>query len=823
MLRRPAATQLAFFAGCLLTALNVSLPAQGSSPALSLILPRGCQRGAEHVLAFRGARLADAEEIFFYSPGFEVVKLEPAANGSEVKVHVKVAADCRLGEHVAQVRTKSGVSEYRTFFVGALPAVDEKEPNSTFDQPQEIPLNVTVQGVVTSEDVDYFAVDVKKGQRLSVEVEGMRLGSTLFDPYVAILDSKRFELSATDDTPLVRQDCATSIVAPEDGKYFVEVRESSYGGNGSSYYRAHIGSFPRPLAVYPAGGPIGQSTEVRFLGDAAGELKQAIAAPAEVQEEYGIHAEDDGGISPSPNPFRLSEHGNNMEAEPNNAFPEATAAELPKAFNGIIGEAGDIDCFKFAAKKGQVYEVECYARRIRSPLDPVLNLYQADGKSLAGNDDSRGLDGYVRFTVPADGEYILRVTDHLSRGGPNFVYRVEFQSVTPKLTLGIPRVARYSQSRQQIYVARGNRFGTLISASRANFGGELLLEGAGLPSGITMHCEPMAANMNVMPVVFEAAADAPIGGKLVDFTARHKDNEAIRGGFRNRADYVISAPGQSLYVWKDVDLLPIVVVDELPFELELVEPKVPLVRNGSMQLKVVAHRKGDFKAPIQVQLPFRPPGVGGASSVTIPEGKSEALYPISANSNAQVKDWQVYVIGSSNVNGAAWVASKLTKLTVATQYVTFTVQRAACEQGQEAQVYCKLNHATPFDGEATVTLLGLPPKTSAEPLKFKKDTGELTFKVKTDPASPAGKHKNIICRVEIVQHGEPITGTAGVTELQIDKPLPPPKNAPPAPKVAAAPKPKPQPAQPQAKPLSRLEKLRLAAEAARKASAGSEE
>ena len=28
----------------------------------------------------------------------------------------------------------------------------------------------------------------------------------------------------------------------------------------------------------------------------------------------------------------------------------------------------------------------------------------------------------------------------------------------PKLTLGIPRVARYSQSRQQIYVARGNRF-----------------------------------------------------------------------------------------------------------------------------------------------------------------------------------------------------------------------------------------------------------------------------------------------------------------------------------------------------------------------------
>ncbi|MGY8733999.1 MAG: hypothetical protein ACKVK0_17845, partial [Pirellulales bacterium] len=52
---------------------------------------------------------------------------------------------------------------------------------------------------------------------------------------------------------------------------------------------------------------------------------------------------------------------------------------------------------------------------------------------------------------------------------------------------------------------------------------------------------------------------------------------------------------------------------------------------------------------------------------------------------------------------------------------------------------------------------------------------------------------------------------------QIDKPLPPPKNAPPKPKpkpmpvavAATAPKPAPKP---MAKPLTRLEKLRLAAQ-----------
>ena len=74
-----------------------------------------------------------------------------------------------------RVRTATGISELRTFWVGALPVVEEKEPNSDFATPQKIPLNVTVHGIVDNEDVDYFVVECKKGQRLSAEIEGMRL------------------------------------------------------------------------------------------------------------------------------------------------------------------------------------------------------------------------------------------------------------------------------------------------------------------------------------------------------------------------------------------------------------------------------------------------------------------------------------------------------------------------------------------------------------------------------------------------------------------------------------------------------------------------
>ena len=133
--------------------------------------------------------------------------------------------------------------------------------------------------VVLNEDVDYFAVEAKKGQRLSAEVEGLRLGETFFDPYLAIMDTNRFVLAAADDTPLLRQDCACSVIVPRDGTYVIQVRESAFGGSDRCHYRLHVGTFPRPLAVYPAGGKFGQTLEVTYIGDPSGPMKQKLTLP----------------------------------------------------------------------------------------------------------------------------------------------------------------------------------------------------------------------------------------------------------------------------------------------------------------------------------------------------------------------------------------------------------------------------------------------------------------------------------------------------------------------------------------------------------------
>src|SRR5256886_3868058 len=172
---------------------------------------------------------------------------------------------------------------------------------AVFVPPQKIDLNVTVAGTIENEDVDNFAVQLKKGERLTAEVEGMRLGETMFDPYVAILDANRFELAACDDSALLLQDPVASIVAPADGAYVIQVRDSAYGGNPSCDYRLHVGTFPRPKVAFPAGGQTGKDVTIQLLGDVRGAIAKQLRLPDDTCANYPVFAEQNRQISPSPN------------------------------------------------------------------------------------------------------------------------------------------------------------------------------------------------------------------------------------------------------------------------------------------------------------------------------------------------------------------------------------------------------------------------------------------------------------------------------------------------------------------------------------------
>src|SRR5262249_43627757 len=176
-------------------------------------------------------------------------------------------------------------------------------------------------------------------------------------------------------------------LAPEDGNYIIQVRESAYAGNGNCLYRLHVGNFPRATAVLPAGGKPGETLAVRWIGDPAGESTTTVQLPPTSGKSYGLVRQDEKGISPYPNSFRLTRLSNVIEQEPNDDQAHATPFTAPMALNGVIGKPGDVDHFVFKATQGQVFDIHCYGRRIRSALDPVMHLGQTGAGASLGADD----------------------------------------------------------------------------------------------------------------------------------------------------------------------------------------------------------------------------------------------------------------------------------------------------------------------------------------------------------------------------------------------------------------------------------------------------
>lgn len=795
----------------LLTVLVIPIAVRAAMPEFSATQPRGLQRGMDTKVTFTGNRLEDFEGVIFYSPGISLKSVDKVEK-NKVETTFTVSPEVPLGNHFLRLRTRSGVSFMRQIMVGPYPGLDEKEPNNDFETPQLVGFNQTVEGVVVSEDVDYYKITAKKGQRISLEVEGMRLGYIAFDPFIAVLNAERFELISSDDTVLNRQDGYLSMVAPEDGDYIIQVREASYRGSGNSYYRLHIGSFHRPDVCYPSGGKIGSTQKIKFIEKNGDFTEEDVALPAEPVDRYPVYLKNDP--APSGNIVRVRPYDNTLEAEPNDDFAHATnsGATAPIALNGIIEKPGDIDFFKFKLTKGQKVDFFTYAQTLGSPLDSVMVIYNAKGASVGSNDDGntgrRRLDSKFTFTAPEDGEYAASVTDHLSRGGPNFVYRIEAEASVPDVAFSSPNYGvNDSHKRQFIAVPRGNRYATLVNVTRNNASGDMTFELPNLPPGVKLLTPKIPGNQSSYPLLFEAEPTAPLGGAAVPIVLKPTDaNQKVEGKLEQVFDMVRS--GNTIYYTETLDKLPVATIEEVPYTLELVKPAVPIVSNGMLDLKVTAKRKEGFKAPIRVLMIWRPPGVNSQGEVEIPAEKNEAIFTLDSKADVAPGTYQFTVLGESDGgNGTVYAASPFTDVTVAPAFLSGTIPLTAVEQGKETDFVCKLEQTLPFDGEAVAKIVGAPNGVTVEDLKINKDTKEAVFKIKTDATAPVGKHTNLFCQVMVpVPGGVAIHRIAGGATLRIDAP-----SKAPAPIVAANPQAavaKTAPADAPKKQLTRLEQLR---------------
>ncbi len=120
-----------------------------------------------------------------------------------------------------------------------------------------------------------------------------------------------------------------------------------------------------------------------------------------------------------------------VESGDNNTRAKANAVTLPCTICGRIEAAEDVDYFKFHGEAGQTVTFEAVCARIQDKIhdlqkhaDPILTLYDADGRELAANDDAFFADPLLSVTLPKAGDYFLQVRDSAYDGDPRWAYAV---------------------------------------------------------------------------------------------------------------------------------------------------------------------------------------------------------------------------------------------------------------------------------------------------------------------------------------------------------------------------------------------------------------
>src|SRR5262245_52807222 len=151
---------------------------------------------------------------------------------------------------------------------------------------------------------------------------------------------------------------------------------------------------------------------------------QLMVGPAVPLGIYPIRVATDDGVS-SLVFFSVDAFPSVQEVENNDTFETAQKVSIPVIISGQCA-GGDVDHYRFTAKRGQRVVVETEAARLGSGVSPQLRVLDAQ-KRFIGSDDTQLLRGDCRvvFVAPADGDYLIEFADTRYKGGNPPDYRLK--------------------------------------------------------------------------------------------------------------------------------------------------------------------------------------------------------------------------------------------------------------------------------------------------------------------------------------------------------------------------------------------------------------
>lgn len=730
-----------------------------AAPLFNRMHPAGISLGEELEVTFYGDKLDGLKDILFSKPGLKLVKVKSVHKNKKSAVCL-ISADknAQLGIVPMRLLTEEGLSDLRIIKIVKNNVFDEKENNNQIENANPISLNTCIRGRISSEDVDSFKIELKQGQRLSVQVDSLMFDPKLSDLHLSITDQRGISLWENDDNAFSRQDPYISVNIEKDGPYYIRLRESSFRGHQQTYL-IHVGKFERPQVLYPPGGQIGKSIKVSTKEVKLTKKEQPF----------------DDISNPTPSILHNNHHPYYEESEPNNNFKQIKPTNItpPFSYYGIIDKNNNLDYFSFKVKKNQKYTVHLKARSIGSRLDSVIHIFDEKKKVIKSNDDKKNLDSWLNFQAKTDGIYYCRIYDFLKSSSPEHTYLLSIVPQQAILSYQIPTLKRYTQLGQAIAIPQSGQMAYLMTAKRENFSSELSFLASSLPKGVSMSTANIHSKVSKVPVIFEAKPSVKKGVGFIDLSLKglyHK--KAINTPLNQNIELAYGDPNRTVYYQHTENRLPYAIVNKAPFKVLVHSPKTPIVRYGSKNILIKIIKDKGFDEAITLKLLCDIPGVGVPGQVKLAKGKHSANYRLNANGSALLGKWPCAVVAETNIKGKIIKSSsKLFYLDVADSYMLAKIEMAAIEQGKEGEIFCSIQHKKEFPGKAKVRLYGLPTKAKASPIEMTSQDKELSFKVKVDPKTPKGHHRSLFVNIVFNDRGETIThNIGGGGQMRVDPP-----------------------------------------------------
>lgn len=646
------------------------------------IQPLGLSAGETLEFEVQGRDTEDVQALRFDHAGLTAELVKPG------RFKIVAQAGVPAGTYEVRMVGKYGISNPRILSVtNGLADIAETEPNNELSQAQAVNLNSAINGTSDGNGQDVFKFTLKKGQRVVVDCQAMKLESQL-DANLILESASGQSLASSGDYH--GRDPFIDFAAPADGEYFAVVHDLIY--RGGLPYRLVITTLPHVENIFPRAVQAGQTVQMTAYGRSLKEGPGAVSPPqldeftfplsvpsdlARTRQFTFLEHPIDHTVAPTAATFALNGYQVRVpvgagalhpacvmvtdlpvipDSEPNDERRQPQKLTLPAVVSGRFDKPRDADWFEVEIPEnaGGEYSFEVYSERIGGQSDPYVSVYDDKEMTLGELDDSgprtNAFDAHIRdpigvFNLQAKRKYHLVVQDRYSRGGPRYQYVLAVRKPVPDFDIAAIHSENPGPAGNTVW-AGGATFMDVIAYRHQGFAGAITLTAEGLPPGV--HAAPTSLfNTDRTTFVFWADENAPVGAAAIKLVATATvEGQTLRHEVRPYTRVWADANPGSSAPMRD---LVLGVREKAPYVLKLQPERVSVEAGKEVSVKITATRLwADFKDKITV-IPLAFPGVIQMPTVEIAAGANETTAKFTIQNGARPGDYTISVLGQAQV------------------------------------------------------------------------------------------------------------------------------------------------------------------------------